>query len=361
MFPTEMNRIRRFKVEVNVASMRRAWKFLARLERSKSEITNKWAAAVLILYLVLLWITLISYKSGNRSISAADSVSTEKFFSNRRLFFCMSGGRAGSQFMGSVIGAARDVVALHEPEPKMNNHMLRDVILSGKRRETFTDRSRIKAGAIRNTLLGTATNVSYAESSHMFLKTYSDVVLFTLARFAHSVTILYLQRDLTDVIWSQLRLGWFSPHHSGRNNWYYALQDVHESELRNKEHVHQLIPHLNYSDPVDLLFGYNYDIALRGLAMMDFISKHQKNGYLQNVRVIRVNVKQFNKNDSENLERFISSLGLEPDRNRVRLLRFRDTNDRTAKKDRVVLRHSFDKIAARVHSLSQISSLDSAF
>lgn len=113
----------------------------------------------------------------------------------------------------------------------MNGDVLADVLCEGRRSATFETRSVQKLNGIRNDLLGSAPGMVYMESSHMMGKTFLDVVVESLGRLGRSpVVIIVLRRNPMATMISQAQLGWFTEGHSGWNNWYFALRDLHESE-----------------------------------------------------------------------------------------------------------------------------------
>lgn len=70
--------------------------------------------------------------------------------------------------------------------------------------------------------------------------------------------MLSLQCPLADIIHIQLRLSWFQPYHSGRDNWYYDVSHLHDSERAEPA------LRLNLSDSVvDRLIGYKVDTVRR--------------------------------------------------------------------------------------------------
>lgn len=295
-----------------------------------------WFFLLVALYL-LRWIAKKS--KGNDDWVGSDSV---KFWKGRNLFFCVSPGRSGSKHLRNVFDAAVDIRSFHEPEPSMTGNVLRSVLLQGLRAQSFQERADIKLSAIRNELEGTPLNVGYAETSHMFVKTFADVLLNRLGDVAN-ITVVALHRPLTRVIWSQLRLGWFSPGHSGHRVWYYDVQELHESERK-------VSFNFNLTTAVDRLIGYNADILHREAELRQQIGKMQERGRWDSVRVVDVNIDDLSS--PSEITQFLRNLGLRVDRQRIQLLSKQDDNTRELKKDRVAVDISIQDVERRVDSLA---------
>jgi hypothetical protein len=288
-----------------------------------------------------------------------DGAELRLLWRGRRFFFCASPGRAGSMYMRSMLRAARGVIALHEPAPRMNDGDLRSVLLRGQREATFSARATGKVGAIHRALAGTAPDVGYAETSHMFVKTYADVVLRRIAPAAQNVTIIVLHRDVRDVAWSQLRLGWFSRGHSGRDVWYYDAEDVDPSE--------RILPR-STRDAGDgggegggegggdrqrlaKLASYNADVAARAKALEALVGRERAEGRLHNVDVVHYRLGGAS-DPVAGAAAFLESIGLTPDAGRLAVLHAQDSNGRESKKDRVAAgdlsREESDAVVARL-------------
>lgn len=199
-----------------------------------------WFLVLVTLY-ALRWIAIIRTKRDDLESHS------QQFWNGRHLIFCVSPGRSGSKHLRNVLDAADNVRSFHEPQPAMTGSILQTVLIQGLRSQSFNDRSEVKLNAIRNELEGTIPGVAYAETSHMFVKTFSDVVLHGLGDIAN-ITVVMLHRPLTRVLYSQLRLGWFAPGHSGYLVWYYDVKDLHESEQK-------VSINLNLTTSLDRLIG----------------------------------------------------------------------------------------------------------
>lgn len=314
-----------------VASLWRQWE---RFTVSGVRVNNKrytaaealFAWFILLVSLYLLRMFMSSNPQDAVDLANRFALATDPdFWEGRHLIFTVSPGRAGSKHLRDVFNVADDTIARHEPEPKMNDDVLQHVLLEGRRAETVARRAASKLGAIRDELEGTAPHVVYAETSHMFVKTYSDVVLQYLANVAN-ISVVILHRPLRDVVWSQLRLGWFSPKHSGRDIWYYDVADLHESER-------MVSLSSNFTAAVDKLIAYNADVRQRAVELRRQIRTQQAKGEWKNVQVIDVQLADLSS--TSGVSSFLSRLKLHEDKHRLQLLSEQDSNARTEKKDRV--------------------------
>lgn len=309
---------------------------------SSTQVLQVWALVLGVLY-TLLYLSgsgPIIVNHGSVNFDSSSELDTG-FFRDRHLIFCISPGRAGSKYLRNVLNVAEGIIARHEPEPKMNGHILERVILQGRRRETFQERSSLKLRGIREALEGTPSDVAYAETSHMFVKTFADVVLEEVGNLA-KVSIIFLRRPAKRTVWSQLRLGWFSKRHSGKNHWYYDPNDVHPSER-------QFSYSTNASDPIDTLIGYNADILQRGVALEHEVRKRHKRKEWRHVRVFEVLLMDISGNATEaGVLKLLSNLGLKVDRGKLSLLGKQDTNARDVKKDRVHQDGTIEDVESRL-------------
>lgn len=296
---------------------------------SSSQLLQAWALILAVLYL-LFFLNSSNFSlfgSGRTDVDLPIEVDTE-FFRDRHLVFCISPGRAGSGYLRHVLNVAEGIISYHEPEPKMNGVILEKVIIKGQRRETLHERSALKLRAIREALEGTPPDVAYAETSHMFVKTFADVILEEIGNVA-KVSIIFLRRPTKDTVWSQLRLGWFSEGHSGKDLWYYNPNDVHPSE----RHISYSV---NASDPIDSLIGYNADVLQRGMDLEHKIRAKHKNKEWRHVRIHEVLLMDISGSQGETgVSKLLSNLGLTVDRAKLGLLSMQDTNARDTKKDRI--------------------------
>lgn len=280
-----------------------------------------------------------------------DAASLRHLWRSRRFFFVASPGRAGSKYLAAVVGAARSMIALHEPPPQMTGDVLRASLLEGHVGETFSARSADKLAAIHRTLAGTAHDVGYAEASHMCVKTFADVVLRRVAPAARNVTIVVLQRDVADVVWSQLQLGWMREAHAGRDVWYYDAADIHAAARVLGDGLPPVRP--EKQSQVDRLFWYNADVAARTRAMIAEVRAEQRAGRLFNVDVVPFRLAREDERDAvAEAARFLEKLGLTPDLGRLSVLQRQDANARDSKKGRVSISDRREDVTQVVRELA---------
>lgn len=113
------------------------------------------------------------------------------------LFLCLrhSTGRCGTHFLSQLLATAPGVAAFHEADPKLSGH---DTLLGAatapgesyeKRRHKAEEmlQSARRLCLVRNDGLqqktrgeGNPGSLTYVETSHLFLKTWSDVVMVSL-------------------------------------------------------------------------------------------------------------------------------------------------------------------------------------
>ena len=300
---------------------------------------------------MLLWASRSASEDTLGAILSEEVAMTDaEFFQNRHLIFCVSPGRSGSAYLRNVLNVAEGIIARHEPEPKMNGPILEQVIIEGRRKDTFRKRSALKLSSIREALEGTPQDVVYAETSHMFVKTFADVVLDEIGDLA-KISILFLRRPTKDTVWSQLQLGWFSKGHSGKNLWYYNPNDVHKSEM-------QIPLTFNASDAVESLIGYNADVQQRGSELEQKIRRMHKQKKWRHVHMREVLLMDISGASVESgTLKLLSSLGLKVERSKLNMLSEQDTNARDAKKERRHVETTKDDIEHHLVAMKRQHSL----
>src|SRR5688500_15217716 len=100
-----------------------------------------------------------------RAIAHAGTVS-------HRLIFCISSGRSGSDYLRRLLSTAPNVSAFHEPQPDMSGEYLAMVMEQSL--EKTKERRILKADALKQDLAGMPARQIYAETNHMFIKTFHD-------------------------------------------------------------------------------------------------------------------------------------------------------------------------------------------
>lgn len=359
--PTKLptTRIQQRPHQHNVTS--NIWRQWERLTVSGIRVNNKrynfvqtffvWFLALAALYLLRL---IAKRRKDDNKLPDDDPAG---FWKDRHLIFCMSSGRSGSKHLYNVLEAGNNIRSFHEPNPSMTGSILQNVLFKGKRSDTFDERANLKLDAIQRELRGTKPIVTYAETSHMFIKTFSDIILHRLGDVAN-ITIISLHRPLSDVIYSQLTLGWFSKRHSGNGVWYYDINDLHQGERILSVNVNKFNT-TSLASPIEKLIGYNADILQRQKLLREQVGKMQKEGRWNSVRIIDVNVGDLS--GSEAITRFLSKAGITPDKRRLQLLSAQDDNQRELKKDRVHVSSTRRDVNQRLNELSgKISILQHA-
>lgn len=275
-----------------------------------------------IIILVLLYALRLFAKQSGTSISPSSytsdkSYSDPSFWTQRHLIFCISPGLAGSAHLAHVLDFAHNARVFHQPHPFMAGEILQAVLLNGQRDSTFESRAAQKLGSIQLELKHAPKQAVYAETSHMFIKTYADVVLQTLGDISN-ISIIALRQPIQNTVYSQLINGWFSSHHDRNREGYYDIKDVHPSE--------RVVPtNFSMSDIADRAIAYNTDIWIRAQRLRQQVELRQKRGQWTNVRFIDLRLDSIMS--SGDVQSFLSSLGLSSNYNQPDLLSFHLDDD----------------------------------
>ena len=161
--------------------------------------------------------------------------------------FSINTGRAGSKYLFDILSTAKDVWADHEPEPKMTGDILK-LVENNIYKESYKTRI-YKTNAIKEILIASSYS-TYIETSHMFIKTFFDVVISEL----QNVKIVFLKRNLVDTLHSFYQLGYFSDRNKAWPDWMispYAVTSAIPCLLDEK-------------DEIGLSLAYLIDIYARG-------------------------------------------------------------------------------------------------
>jgi hypothetical protein len=172
----------------------------------------------------------------------------------RRLIFCITSGRSGSKYLTDLFATACGVRSFHEAPPNMSGEPLR--LVNTLPLEASREVRRVKADAIAAVLRGMAPEDVYAETNHMFIKTFFDVVL---AEF-HNVEVVILRRSLPHVLKSFIEMGYYSPLNPGALAWM-SSPNAATAALRALGPDDAL-------DPYDAAIGYLLDIEARAQRFM---------------------------------------------------------------------------------------------
>lgn len=176
----------------------------------------------------------------------------KKKLSEYRLIFCINSGRAGSNYLAELLGSAVDVNSFHEPNPKMIGKYL-NLIERYRYEQTFKKRN-FKVARIKDLLLKLPEKFIYCETSHMFIKTFFDVVT---EGFPRQVDVIVLRRYLPRVVKSFIELDYFSERNKTWPLW-----------MSSPNAATSAIPCIdldNNLDQYDLTIAYLIDIEARFL------------------------------------------------------------------------------------------------
>ena len=165
--------------------------------------------------------------------------------STKRIF-CINTGRAGSQYLQSLLATAERTAALHEPVPTMSGGALREAMEHGSPSPTLVN---AKLDAIDDRACSLPPGWTYAETTHMFIKTFADGAV---ERWTDSVRVVHLRRNLVDTLQSFVNMGYFSDRNRAWDKWMHRVP----SEL-SRLRVDVMYEEM---DPVDRAIAYLLDI-----------------------------------------------------------------------------------------------------
>jgi hypothetical protein len=160
--------------------------------------------------------------------------------------FCINTGRAGSQYLASLLEGLPGVCSLHEPEPCMIGEFLR-MVETKPLTETAPQRS-FKADAIRSICAAVNCDI-YCETSHMFIKTFYDVVCSQLS----PVRVVHLRRPLGETLRSFVEMAYFTTRNKAWPLW---MSSPYAATAAIAYPTWEL-------DPIDTTIAYLIDIEAR--------------------------------------------------------------------------------------------------
>ncbi|CAM9916290.1 unnamed protein product [Scytosiphon promiscuus] len=137
-----------------------------------------------------------------------------------RFVFVASAGRSGTHFLSKLLDTAPGAVAFHEADPTLSGH--NTLMAAATLPEKSYGERRHKAEAVLRSARwhlfhrGLET-LTYIDTSHLFLKAFSDVVMCDLAPHFR-VDVVVLRRDPAAVLKSRIDLGHFCGRHK-RSDW----------------------------------------------------------------------------------------------------------------------------------------------
>jgi len=175
-----------------------------------------------------------------------------------RLIFSANSGRAGSNYLAALLAGGRTVSSEHERAPQMVGPWTRRIAYEPM--SASYEQRLVKADAIRMELSRLPAGWTYADTSHMFVKTFADVVF---DEFQHErISVVVLRRDPVETARSFFQLDFMGPRPRA---WYHWLIPPTAPQSAFP------IDPGDIEDQFDLIFGYLVDIEnrterLRGLA-----------------------------------------------------------------------------------------------
>ncbi|MDW3220453.1 MAG: hypothetical protein R8F63_17730 [Acidimicrobiales bacterium] len=120
----------------------------------------------------------------------------------QRLIFSANAGRSGSEYLAELLGSSPTADGGHEREPTMTGPWWRRTLYEDPRL-SYADR-RVKTDIIRGELDTMLPGRAYVDTSHMFVKTFADVVFDD---FPHDlISVVVLRRDPLEVARSYFEL-----------------------------------------------------------------------------------------------------------------------------------------------------------
>jgi hypothetical protein len=249
-----------------------------------------------------------------------------------RLIFCINSGRSGSQYLAELLATAKDVYAAHEADPDMSGRYLSMVCKQGPE-NTYSARC-VKAKAIRKILGEHPDGTVYAETNHMFIKTFDDVIMRQFENYP--ITVVVLRRHLASVLKSFVAMGYFSDRNEAWPSWM-PLPGSCGSEFQP--------PVLDRNpDQYELAIGYLIDIEARA-------QQFRRRYPFCQVHDIRLESLQ----DPSQVQNLFRELQLEPGPQTVRVAG-RPVNQRTRRKVEIGIETTLEYCEQRISEYLRICS-----
>jgi len=167
------------------------------------------------------------------------------------LIFSINSGRCGSRYLAALLSTADHMRAFHEAEPAMTGPFLQ-MMLDSPPEASFAARH-VKVRVILKILDHLPAGTGYAETNHMFIKTFSDVVMESLREC--NIHVIVLRRSLPAVLKSFINMGYFSARNRVWPAWMH-LPGTCDSAFTPPELDHA-------PDQYELAIGYLLDIEAR--------------------------------------------------------------------------------------------------
>lgn len=172
----------------------------------------------------------------------------------RRFVFSANPGRSGSGFLAQLLDGSPDIDAGHERLPTMTGPWLRRIAHLGP--DESRAARRVKIAAISYELERLAPTTAYCDTSHMFARTFADVVFEVVP--PESMTVIVLRRDPRLTARSYFELGLVS---HDRGTW----QDWMISPTARAARFR--IAPADVQSPFDLVFGSLVDAHVRAMEL----------------------------------------------------------------------------------------------
>lgn len=130
-----------------------------------------------------------------------------------RLIMSINPGRSGSKYLSILLNTARNITAFHEPVPGMSGRYIKLFPAenpSWKSRLLYYAiymKKMTKVRAINRVLKNLPPQHSYAETNHMFILSFYDVIM----KHFHKVDVIHLRRYMPKVLKSYIETNNFAP------------------------------------------------------------------------------------------------------------------------------------------------------
>lgn len=175
----------------------------------------------------------------------------------RRHIFSINSGRSGSEYLMRVLSTAENVTAFHEPEPdgagrRITQYPATNPTMFDRLTYPFWYRRKMgKVKAVRRMTQDWEPRRIYAESNHMFIFSFYDVVMDHL----EGVSVILLRRWLPSAMRSFMELDHFTPHDPWAQWWF--------PSPHSKSSVATPLAPYDELDQADRIIAYLIDVEAR--------------------------------------------------------------------------------------------------
>ena len=192
-------------------------------------------------------------------------------YSGNHLIFCISTGRSGTNYLSELLSTGKDVDAHHEVQPMMTGVYI-DMINNKPLKSSYGAR-KYKSKFLKKYIKNIPRKKTYIEMSHMFIKTFYDVVMDSFK----NVRIIILKRDIIDTIKSFYELNYFSNDSYAWRDWMMSPNAVTSTmkTIGEDESMTQ----------IELIISYLMDMEIR---TQKFKKKYK------NTKIIEANIEELN-------------------------------------------------------------------